>query len=49
MYYGEIAYIRKSNGQLIKQGSAAYKAEVASLNAEQRRELVEMVRHGHGL
>ena len=49
MYYGEVAYLRKSNGQLIKEGMPAYEAEVKNLEAEARVEQFEMVRHGHGL
>ena len=49
MYYGEVAYLRKSNGQLIKVGMPAYEAEIKTLEAEARIEQFEMVRHGHGL
>ena len=49
IYYGEVAYIRKSSGQLIKVPSALYESEVKALPDEQRLEQFEMVRHGHGL
>ena len=49
MYYGEIAFVRKSNGQLIKNASPAFESDIKPLEAEQRLEQFEMVRHGHGL
>ena len=49
MYYGEVAYIRRSNGELIKQKSAAFETEVKTLNAEECEKQFELVRHGHGL
>ena len=49
MYYGEVAYVRKSNGQMIKIDMPAYESEIKPLDAEQRVEQFEMVRNGHGL
>lgn len=49
IYYGEVAYIRKANGQIVKIGTPAYDAEVKPLSAEDRVASFEMVRHGHGL
>ena len=48
MYYGEVAYIRRSNGQLIKPNTPAYE-EVKALSADERNSQFQMVRHGHGL
>lgn len=41
MYYGEIAWIRRENGQLVSRGSAAYTTEVSTLPDEQRKEQFE--------
>ena len=49
MYYGEVAFVRKSNGQLIKNNSPAYETEIKVLPDDQRLEQFEMVRHGHGM
>ena len=49
IYWGEVAYIRKSNGQLVKTDSAAYESEVKAAPPEQRLEQFEMVRHGQGI
>jgi len=37
MYYGEVAYIRRSNGQLVKSNAAAYETELKTLSEEERR------------
>jgi hypothetical protein len=49
IYYGEVAYIRKSNGQLVRTGTPAFEAEVKILSDEDRVAAFEMVRHGNGL
>ena len=34
MYYGEIGYMKKETGQVIKYGSEAYTAQIKSMNEE---------------
>ena len=49
IYYGEVAYVRKSSGELIKFPSPIYETEIKALPEEQRLEQFQMVRHGYGL
>ena len=50
MYYGEVAFVRRSNGQLIKPTvGSVYETEIKPLTDEERLSQFQMVRHGHGL
>ena len=50
MYYGEVAFIRRSNGQLIRPtAGSAYETEIKPLPTEERLSQFLMVRHGQGL
>ena len=49
IYYGEVAYIRKSNGQMVKTDTPAFEAEIAPLSDADRVEAFEMIRQGNGL